>query len=472
MTRSSASKARSKKGGKSSRSSGSSKNVINNDPLMQKLKGILEPQKDDFFVVDLYAKCHKCGVPIVQEGYWELKTIPPPASVNSLLEAAKKIRSSSSSSRNSPPRHYHYFYCGSCYEANKTQLLHRVEVSGNCAKRARDLSERILPLTEKAAAAELAELDLQEIKFEAVLKFVDPSLEVEEEPQVKQETKSEGEAGSEKPEDSAKEADGSKTAAEAASAEATSEPTNADGKPVDAAGASASSEKTAEPSAGTEKQAGEKPDTSDGKTIEQTKKDANAETSVVQKKVKRVIGDDLDDVIMPCEIFDTREAFLLYCQNNHCQFDQIRRAKHSSMMVLYHLFNQGTTGFTFSCSNCKTTLLSGNRWNCSICPVFNLCDGCHVKTKHEHQLHLFKVVPIPRPGNEVSNETVSTKVKGSCPMLLAQQATSSSAKRAAPISSARSMPNTPRELGVRVEVLVSASYTRALRLRLQQLLLL
>ncbi|EGZ09984.1 hypothetical protein PHYSODRAFT_523863 [Phytophthora sojae] len=101
---------------------------------------------------------------------------------------------------------------------------------------------------------------------------------------------------------------------------------------------------------------------------------------------------------MPCEIFDTREAFLLYCQNNHCQFDQIRRAKHSSMMVL--------------CSNCKTTLLSGNRWNCSICPVFNLCDGCHVKTKHEHQLHLFKVVPIPRPGNEVSNETVSTKVKG------------------------------------------------------------
>ena len=115
---------------------------------------------------------------------------------------------------------------------------------------------------------------------------------------------------------------------------------------------------------------------------------------------------------MPCEIFDTREAFLLYCQNNHCQFDQIRRAKHSSMMVLYHLFNQGTTGFTFSCSSCKTTLLSGNRWNCSICPVFNLCDACHTKTKHEHQLHLFKVVSIPQLGNEVSHETVSTKVKG------------------------------------------------------------
>ncbi|POM80355.1 Hypothetical protein PHPALM_1818 [Phytophthora palmivora] len=149
---------------------------------------------------------------------------------------------------------------------------------------------------------------------------------------------------------------------------------------------------------------------SDDKTLQTG--ETKTETGVVKKKIKRFIGDDLDDVIMPCEIFDTREAFLLYCQNNHCQFDQIRRAKHSSMMVLYHLFNQGTTGFTFSCSNCKTTLLSGNRWNCSICPVFNLCDTCHAKTKHEHQLHLFKVVPIPRPGNEVSNETVSTKVKG------------------------------------------------------------
>ncbi|KAI9983493.1 hypothetical protein PInf_007524 [Phytophthora infestans] len=316
VTRSSASKARSKKSEKSSRSTSSSKNVVNNDPLMQKLKGILEPQKDDFF----------------------------------------------------------------------TQLLHRVEVSGNCAKRAKELSERILPLNEKAAAAELAELDLQEIKFEAVLAFVDPNEDAEDETKVEKkkqaEVKPEKEIGSEEKD---AEAGGSGTKQAAGD--------NADSKTADAAPAT------------------EKPSTSpSSKTAEP--QEAKTETSVVQKKVKRVIGDDLDDVIMPCEIFDTREAFLLYCQNNHCQFDQIRRAKHSSMMVLYHLFNQGTTGFTFSCSNCKTTLLSGNRWNCSICPVFNLCDACHAKTKHEHQLHLFKVVPIPRPGNEVSNETVSTKVKG------------------------------------------------------------
>ncbi|KAG7382456.1 hypothetical protein PHYPSEUDO_004843 [Phytophthora pseudosyringae] len=416
VTRSSASKARSKKGGKSSRSASSSKNVVNNDPLMQKLKGILEPQKEDFFVVDLYPKCHKCAMPIVLEEYWELKTVPPPASVNNLLEAAKKTRSSSSSSRNSPPRHYHYFYCSSCYDANKTQLLHRVEVSGNCAKRAKELSERIMPLNEKAAAAELAELDMQEIKFEVVLNFVDPVQEAEEEKQqdnTESEKKgSDGEVKTEKPEDKAKENDGDAKLAEA-SGTGTKEATD---KPADDDGESKGDDVSTTPAAATEKTSvspsakenrSDEAEESDGKAVERKK-----ETRVVQKKVKGAIGDDLDDVIMPCEIFDTREAFLLYCQNNHCQFDQIRRAKHSSMMVLYHLFNQGTTGFTFSCSNCKTTLLSGNRWNCSICPVFNLCEACHAKTKHEHQLHLFKVVPIPRPGNEVSNETVSTKVKG------------------------------------------------------------
>jgi E1A/CREB-binding protein len=45
------------------------------------------------------------------------------------------------------------------------------------------------------------------------------------------------------------------------------------------------------------------------------------------------------DGIIESKFFDTRQSFLSLCQWNHYQFDTLRRAKHSSMMVLYHLHN-------------------------------------------------------------------------------------------------------------------------------------
>uniref|UniRef100_A0A453PSB9 histone acetyltransferase n=1 Tax=Aegilops tauschii subsp. strangulata TaxID=200361 RepID=A0A453PSB9_AEGTS len=45
------------------------------------------------------------------------------------------------------------------------------------------------------------------------------------------------------------------------------------------------------------------------------------------------------DGIIESKFFDTRHAFLSLCQENHYQFDTLRRAKHSSMMVLYRLHN-------------------------------------------------------------------------------------------------------------------------------------
>ncbi|KAF3341638.1 histone acetyltransferase HAC1-like isoform X2 [Carex littledalei] len=45
---------------------------------------------------------------------------------------------------------------------------------------------------------------------------------------------------------------------------------------------------------------------------------------------------DKDD-ILESEFLATRKSFLSLCQGNHYQYDTLRRAKHSSMMVLYHL---------------------------------------------------------------------------------------------------------------------------------------
>lgn len=43
------------------------------------------------------------------------------------------------------------------------------------------------------------------------------------------------------------------------------------------------------------------------------------------------------DPQLSCAYFDTRTGFLRLCQSNNLQFDTLRRAKHSSMMVLYSL---------------------------------------------------------------------------------------------------------------------------------------
>ncbi|KAH9109238.1 hypothetical protein LEN26_001466 [Aphanomyces euteiches] len=275
------------------------KGEINSDPIMQKLKAILEPQKEDFFVVDLHPHCHKCGTSIINRPYWTLKTLTPPDGVNEVIETLKKAKTAAIKS-SMMPRHYHHYYCAQCYESSKNTLQSRVALSLEGAKKAQAIYEAVQASGDPSSFT-YSPQDVQEVKYELNLTYSASSLLLEGETEMKE----------------------------------------------------------------------LEPDT---------------------------------DELMPCEIFDTREAFLMYCQNNHCQFDQIRRSKHSSMMVLYHLFNQGTTGFTFSCHKCGITLTSGKRWNCSICLNFNLCEPCRGKTKHEHPLHAFQIVSIPQPKHKTSAE--------------------------------------------------------------------
>ncbi|KAG9450176.1 hypothetical protein H6P81_010141 [Aristolochia fimbriata] len=95
------------------------------------------------------------------------------------------------------------------------------------------------------------------------------------------------------------------------------------------------------------------------------------------------------DEILESEFFDTRQAFLSLCQGNHYQYDTLRRAKHSSMMVLYHLHNPTEPAFVTTCNICHHDIEAGKGWRCEVCPDFDVCNGCYQKDggiDHPHKL--------------------------------------------------------------------------------------
>ena len=88
------------------------------------------------------------------------------------------------------------------------------------------------------------------------------------------------------------------------------------------------------------------------------------------------LPDNTEDVDEPQqnEHFETRQSFLNLCQGNNYQFDMLRRAKHSSMMVLYHLHNPDAPKFVPTCSCCKQSIAS-QAWHCRSCDI-DFCTDC------------------------------------------------------------------------------------------------
>jgi E1A/CREB-binding protein len=64
------------------------------------------------------------------------------------------------------------------------------------------------------------------------------------------------------------------------------------------------------------------------------------------------------------------------CRGNHYQFDEVRRAKHTSMMVLWHLHNRDAPKFVQQCVTCNREILSGKRYHCNTCSDYDLCQEC------------------------------------------------------------------------------------------------
>ena len=110
-----------------------------------------------------------------------------------------------------------------------------------------------------------------------------------------------------------------------------------------------------------------------------------------------------EDPDMDSEFFDTRQQYLSLCQGNHYQFDTLRRARHSSMMSLYHLHNPSEPAFTASCNICQAEVQPGESYRCTKCPDFDMCGNCFRRSQMDRRLA--HAHPLIAPSGRKFDET-------------------------------------------------------------------
>ena len=113
-------------------------------------------------------------------------------------------------------------------------------------------------------------------------------------------------------------------------------------------------------------------------------------------KLRNLFRDTSDpDDEMKCPLLDSRRTFLEVCQFRNIQFDSVRRAKHSSLVLLHYLSNPFCEGLRVKCSACRQKI-KDIRWHCEICANHDFCNTCNFNAPSlaDTGCHLHNRIPI------------------------------------------------------------------------------
>jgi E1A/CREB-binding protein len=91
-----------------------------------------------------------------------------------------------------------------------------------------------------------------------------------------------------------------------------------------------------------------------------------------------------------------RDEFLNFARDKHYEFSSLRRAKYSTMALLYELHNQNSEKFVYTCNKCRNTMEI--RYHCMTCEDFDLCTQCYETTGHDHKME--KLLAGANPSSE------------------------------------------------------------------------
>ncbi|XP_006391501.2 histone acetyltransferase HAC2 [Eutrema salsugineum] len=108
-----------------------------------------------------------------------------------------------------------------------------------------------------------------------------------------------------------------------------------------------------------------------------------------------------NDVILRNSVLESRQEFLGFSQKHNYGFDTLRRAKHSSMMILHHLHTSNkhhrsensSSLLQVTCTACKKDVSTTIYYTCLICSGYRACTRCFTESTILRQLHLFPIVP-------------------------------------------------------------------------------